>query len=133
MKKLIMLVAILVRQFQLGGALIGSLVGGRILVRLHDNFEQNNKIIFTYRSIFDKSDGMTDISGIRFRLLDYPKGPGLDLSDKFGELKVLASTGDIQLFPNNFTVIFIDGDMIEGEMEVEYVLPSGARPSFITF
>jgi hypothetical protein len=133
MKKLILLVAILVRQFQLGGALIGSLVGGRILVRLHDNFEQNNKIIFTYRSIFDKSDGMTDISGIRFRLLDYPKGPGLDLSDKFGVLQVLASTGATQLFPNNFTVIFIDGDMIEGEMEVEYVLPSGARPSFITF
>ena len=124
--KLILYFAILVWQFQLGGALIGSLVGGRILVRLHDNFEQNSKIIFTYRSIFDKSDGMTEISGIRFRLLDYPRGPGLDLSDKFGVLKVVASTTEIKLFPNNFTVIFIDGDMIEGEMEVEYVLPPGA-------
>ncbi len=124
--KLLALVAILGWQLQLGGALIGSLVGGRILVRLHDNFEQNSKVIFTYRSVFDKSDGMTDISGIKFKLLDYPRGPGLDLSDKFGVLKVVASTTDIKLFTNNFTVILIDGDMIEGEMEVEYTLPAGA-------
>jgi hypothetical protein len=110
--------------FRFGNALIGSLVGARIQIRLDDNFEQNHRIFFSYRTVFDKSDGMTDISGIKFKLLDYPRGPELNLADKFGTLKIMALT-HVVLYPNNFTVIFIDGDMIEGEMEVAYVLPEG--------
>ena len=106
-------------------ALMGSMVGARILFRLDDNFEQNNKIIFSFRSVFDKSDGMTDASGIVFTLLSYPKGPSLNYADKFGVLQI-TSGAYISTYPNNFTVILIDGDYIEGEMDVEYILPPGS-------
>ena len=103
---------------------MGSMVGARILFRLDDNFEQNSKIIFSFRSVFDKSDGMSDGSGIVFKLLDYPRGPALDYSDKFGVLKI-SSNSFVNTYPNNFTILFIDGDMIEGEMQVAYTLPPG--------
>jgi hypothetical protein len=112
--------------FHIASALMGSMVGARINFRLDDNFEQNNRIIFTYRSVFDKSDGMGDATGIVFRVLDYPRGPSLDYADKFGVLKITALGTYVTTYPNNFTVLFIDGDMIEGEMEVVYTLPPGS-------
>jgi hypothetical protein len=112
--------------FHFTNALMGSMVGARILFRLDDNFEQNSRIIFSYRSVFDKSDGMSEAEGIVFKLLDYPKGPSLDYAKKFGVLKITSLDTYVTTYPNNFTVLFIDGDMIEGEMEVAYTLPEGS-------
>jgi hypothetical protein len=112
--------------FYFTNALMGSMVGARILFRLDDNFEQNSKIIFTYRSVFDKSDGLTEVDGIVFKLLDYPEGPSLDYANKFGVLKITSLDTYVTTYPNKFTVLFMDGDMIEGEMEVAYTLPEGS-------
>jgi hypothetical protein len=112
--------------FHFASAIMGSMVGARILFRLDDEFEKNSKIIFTYRSVFDKSDGMSDATGIVFKALDYPKGPSIDYADRFGVLKITSLDTYVTTYPNKFTVLFIDGDMIEGEMEVAYTLPEGS-------
>ena len=111
-------------QAHYNSALMGSIVGARIFFQLDEDFEQNNNIVFTLQTVFDKSDGMNSASGITFDLLQVPRGPELDYADKFGMLKV-DSSGKASFFPNNFTVLFMDGDMISGELQINYVMPSG--------
>ena len=56
-------------QAHYNSALMGSMVGARIVFQLDEDFEQNNNIIFTLQTVFDKSDGMNSASGITFDLL----------------------------------------------------------------
>ena len=107
---------------------MGSIVGARIQFQFDENFEQNKKIYFTLCTVFDRSDGARMIS---FDLFDTPRGPALSIPDKFGMLKV-ESSGTFAVYPNNFTVIFVDGDMIWGEMQAQFVMPPG-DPCYVSY
>lgn len=116
---------------ELAHGFIDTLVGGSITWRLHPQFEINRIIYFKLRLAFDKTDGLDAASGVTLDLYKTPSGPSLVHGDKFGILSVetvsVATTGDPGsppvVYPNKFIIVEIDGDIIHGEMEVEYVLP----------
>jgi hypothetical protein len=128
--KLLIFASTFTALFKSSRGTIGSLVAARISLQLDDNFEQNSKVIFTYRTIFDRSNGMTEINGITFTLLGYPRGTSLNYADMFGVLQVKCG-GAIKAIPNNFTVLYVDGDNIEGEMVVECILSQGNNIAFL--
>ena len=66
---------------------------------------------------------------ITIELFKTPAGPSLVHGDKFGTLVVVAllSSGDkVEWYPNEFIVTELDGDLVHGEMEVEFEMPEGS-------
>ena len=131
MKRLRLVLLVLAVCIKPTSSFMGSLLGGSITWRLHPQFETNSVIYFNIRTAFDRTDGLDEGTGISLEVYKPAEGPGLNYGDRFGVLKVettdLGEAGNkVEEYPNKFIILEVDGDVIHGEMEVEFTVPSGA-------
>ena len=82
------------------------------------------------QSAFDKTDFLGRNEVVALELYKTASGPRLDPADKFGILRVEATSRcscKVEDFPHNFIILEIDGDLVHGEMEVEFVMPEASE------
>ena len=106
---------------------IKTVLGGSIRWHLENDFEVSRNVTFTLVTFWDKNEIAYEGTGIEIVIGDVIQMPtgGLTYASRFGNLKVMMGN-DTYLFPNKFTVMSLENDLIEGWCAVTFQVPDGA-------
>ena len=124
----IVVVLLLVMYAMEGRSLPAILLGGSITWRLDDNYENNGIIYFKAHTFFNRDDFITYTLNL-YQVVTNPTA-SFDVEEIMGSIRVamVKKTETInQYFPNNFRVVFMDSNVVEGEYEFPVPVQEGSQ------
>eukprot|EP00960_Hanusia_phi_P051409 760789-Hanusia_phi.AAC.2 len=123
-RKLLLLLLLLLATGGRGAPAI--LLGGSITWRLDKNYENNRIMYFKAHTFFNR----VDLSTYTLALYQRVTNPTVtfDVEEIMGSITVscVGCTGPYR-FPNNFRVVFLDTNVVEGEHEFPFTVPNAAQ------